>query len=55
MLKNPVYFYEDINSTDVEESLVGRKGLSLFLLKDYDVPVPPFFCNLSRFVQKQHI
>ena len=43
MLKNPVYFYEDINSTDVEESLVGRKGLSLFLLKDYDVPVPPFF------------
>ncbi len=42
-LKFPIYFFEDIDSGDVNESLVGRKGLSLFQLKDYDVPVPPFF------------
>lgn len=37
------YFYEDFSAKDLDESLVGRKGMSLFQLKDIDVPVPPFF------------
>jgi len=38
-----IFFYEDFSSKDVNESSVGRKGLSLFKLKDVDVPVPSFF------------
>ncbi len=37
------YFYEDFSAKDLDESVVGRKGMSLFRLKDADVPVPPFF------------
>lgn len=37
------YFYEDFSAKDLDESVVGRKGMSLFQLKDADVPVPPFF------------
>ncbi len=39
----PVYFWEDFNAKDLRESNVGRKGLSLFQLKDMDIPVPEFF------------
>ena len=37
------YFYEDFSAKDLDESVVGRKGISLFKLKEADVPVPPFF------------
>ncbi len=37
------YFFEDFSAKDLDESVVGRKGMSLFKLKDADVPVPPFF------------
>lgn len=37
------YFYEDFSAKDLDESVVGRKAMSLFQLKDIDVPVPPFF------------
>ncbi len=36
-------FHEDYSLKDVNEKLVGRKGLSLFTLKDMDVPIPDFF------------
>jgi len=42
-MSRTVYFYEDFSSKDLDESVVGRKGMSLFRLKDADVPVPPFF------------
>lgn len=38
-----IYFYEDFTLSEVSESYVGRKGLSLFELFDIDIPVPPFF------------
>ena len=38
-----VYFWEDFNSKSLRENTVGRKGLSLFRLKDMDIPVPEFF------------
>ncbi|MDD3475035.1 MAG: PEP/pyruvate-binding domain-containing protein, partial [Candidatus Dojkabacteria bacterium] len=38
-----VYFWEDFLSKNLRESNVGRKGLSLFRLKDMDIPVPEFF------------
>ncbi len=38
-----VYFWEDFDSKGLRESTVGRKGLSLFRLKDMDIPVPEFF------------
>ncbi len=38
-----VYFYEAHAAKDLNESVVGRKGMSLFELKDKDVPVPSFF------------
>lgn len=41
--KNYVYFWEDFSFSQLRESTVGRKGLSLFRLKDMDVPVPSFF------------
>ncbi|MCB9790710.1 hypothetical protein H6764_01670 [Candidatus Nomurabacteria bacterium] len=38
-----VYYHEDFSAKDLDETLVGRKGLSLFDLRDMDVPVPDFF------------
>jgi len=40
---NPVYFFDDYSAKELSEGKVGRKGLSLFKLKDMDVPVPEFF------------
>lgn len=40
---NSVLFFEDYSSKDLKEAQIGRKGLSLFRLKDMDVPVPDFF------------
>jgi pyruvate,water dikinase len=42
-----VYFWEDYQAKNLRESSVGRKGLSLFTLKDMDIPVPEFFVILS--------
>ena len=42
-VKRPVYFWEDFAFTKLQESSVGRKGLSLFELKDMDIPIPDFF------------
>ncbi len=39
----PVYFFDDYSAKELNENKVGRKGLSLFRLKDMDVPVPEFF------------
>ncbi len=41
--KNNVFFFEDFSSKELNENKVGRKGLSLFHLKEMDVPVPEFF------------
>jgi pyruvate,water dikinase len=41
--KPSVYFWEDFTAKKLRESNVGRKGLSLFKLKDMDIPVPEFF------------
>lgn len=41
--KQSVYFWEDFTAKNLRESNVGRKGLSLFKLKDMDIPVPEFF------------
>ncbi len=41
--KTAVYFWEDFSAKNLRESRVGRKGLSLFKLKDMDIPVPEFF------------
>ncbi len=41
--KNNIFFFEDFAAKDLNENKVGRKGLSLFNLKDMDVPVPEFF------------
>lgn len=50
--KPAVYFFEDYSAKEVDEDKVGRKGLSLFKLKDMDVPVPEFFVVASDvFVQ----
>jgi pyruvate,water dikinase len=38
-----IYFWEDFSAKQLRESNVGRKGLSLFRLKDMDIPVPEFF------------
>lgn len=43
-----VYYWEDFDSKGLKESTVGRKGLSLFELKDMDVPIPEFFVISSR-------
>lgn len=42
-VKRAVYFWEDYAFTKLQESSVGRKGLSLFELKDMDIPIPDFF------------
>ncbi len=41
--KRLVYFWEDHIFSKLKESSVGRKGLSLFELKDMDIPIPDFF------------
>ncbi len=41
--KNNVFFFEDISVKELNENKVGRKGFSLFQLKEMDVPVPEFF------------
>ena len=41
--KDHVFFFEDYSAKDLNENRIGRKGLSLFELKDMDVPVPEFF------------
>jgi pyruvate,water dikinase len=41
--KTSVFFWEDHSAKNLRESTVGRKGLSLFRLKDMDIPVPEFF------------
>lgn len=41
--KTSVYFWEDFTAKKLRETNVGRKGLSLFRLKDMDIPVPEFF------------
>lgn len=46
--KKNVFFYEDYSSTQLSENFVGRKGVSLFKLKDMDVPVPEFFVVSSK-------
>ncbi|MBN2100621.1 hypothetical protein JW710_01860 [Candidatus Dojkabacteria bacterium] len=47
--KNEVRIFvdEDFTANDVKEELVGRKGYSLFRLRDMDVPVPSFMCISS--------
>ena len=46
--KTNVYFFEDYSAKELNEDKVGRKGLSLFRLKDMDVPVPEFFVVSSE-------
>jgi pyruvate,water dikinase len=46
--KENVFFFEDYSAKDLNESKIGRKGLSLFKLKDMDVPVPEFFVVSSK-------
>ncbi len=41
--KSKVFFFEDYSAKELNENRLGRKGLSLFKLKDMDVPVPEFF------------
>ncbi|KKP92021.1 MAG: phosphoenolpyruvate synthase, pyruvate, water dikinase, partial [candidate division WS6 bacterium GW2011_GWC1_36_11] len=41
--KNNIFFFEDFSAKELNENKVGRKGLSLFNLKEMDVPVPEFF------------
>jgi len=41
--KRAVYFWEDHTYSKLKESTIGRKGLSLFELKDMDIPIPDFF------------
>lgn len=47
-----VYYWEDFQSKNLKESSVGRKGLSLFQLKDMDIPIPEFFVLSSRVYDK---
>ena len=42
-VKKSIYFWEDYSFQKLNESFVGRKGLSLFELKDMDIPIPDFF------------
>ncbi len=41
--KSKIFFFEDYSAKELNENRLGRKGLSLFKLKDMDVPVPEFF------------
>lgn len=38
-----VFLDEDCSLDEISEDFVGRKALSLFALREMDVPVPPFF------------
>ena len=49
-----IYFWEDYSAKNLRESTVGRKGLSLFRLKDMDIPVPEFFV-ISPSIFKNHV
>lgn len=40
---NSIYYHEDHAFKTLSEATVGRKGLSLFQLKQFDIPVPDFF------------
>lgn len=51
-IKRAVYFWEDHTFTKLRESTVGRKGLSLFELKDMDIPIPDFFVISSLVFDK---
>lgn len=52
---NPkIYSFEDHSADSVDESKVGRKGLSLFKLVGMDVPVPDFFV-VSPSVFRSHV
>ncbi len=45
---NPmIFFHEDYTSKDLSELKVGRKALSLFEIRDMDVPIPEFFAVSS--------
>lgn len=52
--KTKVFFFEDYSAKELNEEKVGRKGLSLFRLKDMDVPVPEFFV-ISSDVFVKHV
>ncbi|KKR06234.1 MAG: Phosphoenolpyruvate synthase [candidate division WS6 bacterium GW2011_GWF2_39_15] len=41
--ERPVLHFEDASVSEVNESNVGRKGLSLFKTHHFDAPVPDFF------------
>jgi pyruvate,water dikinase len=43
-----VFHFEDFSAKEVDSSHIGRKGMSLFELKDMDVPVPDFFVISSK-------
>ncbi len=47
-----IYFWEDYSFSKLKESTVGRKGLSLFELKDMDIPIPDFFVVSSSVFDK---
>lgn len=49
-----VLYHEDFAQKDVSEALVGRKGYSLFKLREMDIPVPDFFV-ISPSVFKSHL
>jgi phosphoenolpyruvate synthase/pyruvate phosphate dikinase len=49
-----VLYHEDFAQKDVSEALVGRKGYSLFRLREMDLPVPDFFV-VSPSVFKSHL
>jgi len=51
-INRSIYYWEDFESKNLKESTVGRKGLSLFQLKDMDVPVPEFFIISSSIYDK---
>ncbi len=46
--KTYTYYFEDYTSDQISESLVGRKGLSLFKMHESDIPVPDFFVISSE-------
>ena len=53
-INRSLYYWEDFESKNLKESTVGRKGLSLFQLKDMDVPIPEFFI-ISSFVYDKFV
>lgn len=42
-----IFVDDDFSAQDVSEEIIGRKGYSLFQLKDMDVPVPAFMAISS--------